>query len=324
MDTSGEFSECENCGTQYRQEAMKQMLTEITGHVEVSGTVKIDSRNRLDNLYQAARRARDDNNSELAKKHYEMILVEDPNSWEAAFYAVYFQSMQCTIANIASAATAITNSIASTLSLIKCNISDSTGQGKALNEIVASVGLIGDMLHNAAISHYNEFPNIDSARPDYRQRAIAISSMFFILGDTVLSGFKNSGMIKTWAVKAYKQGISVICWYSWMKSECREIIESHVSKIHDIGDTSYQAPKSSEGLCFIATAVYGSYEAPEVRTLRHFRDEVLLKSNAGRKFVSFYYRHSPYYAEKLKSHKHINRIARFILDGIVALLEKAY
>jgi hypothetical protein len=25
MDAGGEFSECENCGTQYKQEAMKQM-----------------------------------------------------------------------------------------------------------------------------------------------------------------------------------------------------------------------------------------------------------------------------------------------------------
>ena len=41
--------------------------------------------------------------------------------------------------------------------------------------------------------------------------------------------------------------------------------------------------------CFIATAVYGSRDAPQVRTLREFRDNVLMQSQTGRAFVDFYY-----------------------------------
>lgn len=44
-----------------------------------------------------------------------------------------------------------------------------------------------------------------------------------------------------------------------------------------------------EGDCFVATAVYGSRDAPQVRTLREFRDNVLMQSPAGRTFVDFYY-----------------------------------
>ena len=40
----------------------------------------------------------------------------------------------------------------------------------------------------------------------------------------------------------------------------------------------------SEG-CYIATCVYGSYDCPQVRTLRRFRDEVLKQSAPGRAFV---------------------------------------
>ena len=76
------------------------------------------------------------------------------------------------------------------------------------------------------------------------------------------------------------------------------------------------------GGCYIATAVYGDYEAPQVLALRRFRDEVLLKSKAGQTFVSFYYKHSPRFAEKLKNHKRANRLVRFILDGVVRILEK--
>jgi len=41
--------------------------------------------------------------------------------------------------------------------------------------------------------------------------------------------------------------------------------------------------------CFIATAVYGSRDAPEVRTLRDFRDNILMQSSTGKAFVDFYY-----------------------------------
>lgn len=49
----------------------------------------------------------------------------------------------------------------------------------------------------------------------------------------------------------------------------------------------------STGGCYIATCVYGSYDCPEVRTLRRFRDGVLKKSLAGRLFIRVYYALSP-------------------------------
>lgn len=78
----------------------------------------------------------------------------------------------------------------------------------------------------------------------------------------------------------------------------------------------------SEG-CYIATAVYGSYDAPEVMVLREFRDGVLKKSVFGRMFIKFYYKFSPSIANKLKYKKKINLLVKRILNVYVKfLLEK--
>ena len=45
--------------------------------------------------------------------------------------------------------------------------------------------------------------------------------------------------------------------------------------------------------CYVATAVYGSYDCPEVWTLRRFRDHTLAKSWYGRLFIRLYYALSP-------------------------------
>ena len=52
-------------------------------------------------------------------------------------------------------------------------------------------------------------------------------------------------------------------------------------------------PNTSGGGCYIATAVYGSYDCPQVWTLRRFRDYTLAKSCYGRIFIKCYYTISP-------------------------------
>ena len=52
-------------------------------------------------------------------------------------------------------------------------------------------------------------------------------------------------------------------------------------------------PEKQGGGCYIATAVYGSYDCPEVWTLRRFRDNVLAKKLSGRIFIYLYYAISP-------------------------------
>ena len=72
--------------------------------------------------------------------------------------------------------------------------------------------------------------------------------------------------------------------------------------------------------CYIATAVYGSYDAPEVRALRRFRDEVLSESIPGRVFIRTYYAVSPPIARRLENAGRLNRLVRRVLDRLVRRL----
>lgn len=74
---------------------------------------------------------------------------------------------------------------------------------------------------------------------------------------------------------------------------------------------------NSDGSCYIATMVYGSYDAPEVMVLRSFRDNFLAKYYLGRKFVIVYYRYSPYFVERFKYNKTVHKPIRYILNKFI-------
>jgi hypothetical protein len=65
---------------------------------------------------------------------------------------------------------------------------------------------------------------------------------------------------------------------------------------------------------FIATAVYGSENAPEVLILRRFRDDILLSSMFGRLLINIYYRVSPPIARLLGSNSFLRRL---VLKSVV-------
>lgn len=71
------------------------------------------------------------------------------------------------------------------------------------------------------------------------------------------------------------------------------------------------------GDCFIATAVYGDYDHPDVRQLRRFRDETLRHSAWGRSFIAWYYRYGSGLAEQLDGRRRLKRSIRWALSQFV-------
>lgn len=81
--------------------------------------------------------------------------------------------------------------------------------------------------------------------------------------------------------------------------------------------------KKKAGGCFVATACYGNYDAPEVLILRQFRDDKLIKSLSGKAFIRFYYSVSPVFATIISNSETLRKSVRyFILDPIIKRIQQ--
>lgn len=106
---------------------------------------------------------------------------------------------------------------------------------------------------------------------------------------------------------------------SMWNSLFNEVAEENSRSTTSDGQKHNVQASQTEG-CYIATAVYGNYDAPEVLILRTFRDTVLKRTKLGRLFIKIYYAISPQLACKLKNYPCINNKVKLILDRVVCLI----
>ena len=79
------------------------------------------------------------------------------------------------------------------------------------------------------------------------------------------------------------------------------------------------APRTAGGSCFVATAAYGDRLHPDVVTLRRLRDEILVRSRAGRGFIRLYWIIGPRLARHVRAGRASGRAARAALRPLVRL-----
>ena len=311
---------CQSCGTKYSVEEAKKMMVE--GTVDVKGTVKVDTSDELKNLYEIARRAKDAENSDNAAKYYDMILVKDPGSWEANYYVIYFKSMGCKVGEIWSAASDMANCQSSVVQLIKEKEEDETLQKAALTEISLRNAMISSMFFNAAKSHYE---GIDASIQhnfiqDYCNNAAASAQIMYNFGDEVEAKFE--GKYSDISIQGWKKGIEIhkeYVKYLQDKTGNINLINSYGDKIRKY-DSSFVNPNVDTSACYVATAVYGSYDCPEVWTLRRYRDFTLDETWYGRLLIKTYYSVSPTFVKHFGNVKVFKSQGKKLLDRWVAKL----
>lgn len=84
---------------------------------------------------------------------------------------------------------------------------------------------------------------------------------------------------------------------SYIKKRIDEALASPVTRKHNFEYGKNKEGKQDAGGkkqgCYVATCVYGSYDCPQVWTLRRYRDISLASSPLGRAFIKLYYAVSP-------------------------------
>lgn len=273
---------CQHCGTKYTVEEAKKLMIE--------GTVKIDKSEETKKLLVLARRAREENNTENAAKYYEKVLFETPDNWEANFFQVYYQASQCTLNNISNASYSVANNINSTMKLIS-KISNYEEREEALDTVINYSKNISSMFSAAAINHFNKYSTVAGTYMECSERIVATKFIYEMLEKSIKSYLPNHKYKLLFLQKEYNLYIN--SYGRFFNAQYRTTERNRLTNEIKAQDPSYTPPYAKSGSCYVATAVYGSYDCPQVWTLRRYRDDTLSKTWYGRAFIHIYYKVSP-------------------------------
>lgn len=263
--------------------------------VEVSGEVTIDNTEKIANYYQLARRAKMQNNAADAKKYYDLIRREKPTDWEANFYALYYAAVDCVIGNIPSSSQNLANGMDTVVMLIKQGVASKADQVTAMDEVLQKSQEAVLLFYKAVWNQYD--PQGYNNNPAYfREQTIPVFSIVTKLGAAAEKYFGADVAMKPIIKEILKTdviGRSAQMSYIYT-AEDANTIKTIGEKVKGY-DPTYEVPTftpKKKG-CYVATAVYGSYDCPEVWTLRRFRDDTLAATWYGRAFIRTYYAVSP-------------------------------
>lgn len=100
-------------------------------------------------------------------------------------------------------------------------------------------------------------------------------------------------------------------------------IETNGSDIckRKLAEQKQEEAASSKKGCYVATCVYGSYDCPQVWTLRRYRDNILAQKWFGRVFIRTYYAVSPNLVKWFGQTEWFKRLWKGHLDRMVQRLQ---
>ena len=327
MIKNGGYYICESCGTKYSAEEAKKLM------VEVAGSVSIDKSSELNGLWTLARRARSERNYESAERYYAQILTMDPNSWEANILSTIYSGMNSS--KPYNSSKSVCGSIKTSLNMLKSS-TNANNYGDALALIYNELNPLAINIYNIANKEFYDAVNDDiAAGKSQRNFQILIerlrgASAVFDAGIDILYQYAASVLntfgeqYSNYAVAALKKAIemySKIHEAPGQKYINEERLKQMIATTKAY-DPKYQQPKNTSGKsgCYVATAVYGTYDCPQVWTLRRYRDYTLAESWYGRLFIHTYYAISPTIVKWFGETEWFKKMWRGKLDRMVSKL----
>ena len=310
---------CRGCGCKYSLEEAKKLMVEV------------ENSPKLDNLYDRARKSLEVEDYAHASEYYKQILDEKPDDWEAYFYFYLYETATFTNGEAATVASKLSKTIPSAydIAIKNCDAEEATERIKTITtravDRIAYIAATAESLLQSfedKLSSKTSFAensvNLDlyaEMLPTGQSTLVACSSALDTIDEKIISISNENSVI---APDVYKECslyirrkhyaiVSLYFVYSQLyvkdgkgylfKLEyIRECIQK-VKKLDPSFEPSQQVqnalnPSSSSG-CYVATAVYGSYDCPQVWTLRRFRDYTLAETWYDRAFIRTYYAISP-------------------------------
>lgn len=313
VDNTLEAGVCKHCGTAFvTEKVINNYSMHVTNNI-ANANINVVGAN-VENLLILAENAEKGGNSREALNYYTKVLEQQPENVNAligkAFASLYSSSLRDMSAG----------EVIRYVDLAVENLKD-----KSQNEntvLFASIAykllLAGMRIQNAALEHVNKFWGLKDVAIMVKEK-YEVALQLFLKADElyVLSKNLEDDIIKDKYLFNMQQ-ICKTCVYLCKPEQYKNIdkMEKYqipgssrevIVKIYDrycakikMIDTDYvpeaimrQEELNQTGGCYIATCVYGSYDCPEVWTLRRFRDYTLDDTWYGRLFIKCYYAISP-------------------------------
>lgn len=314
---------CQACGTKYSVEDAKKMMA--GDKVTVEGTVKVDASGELSNLIVLAHRATEAKDWDRAYVYYERILLIDPDDWEAnhnvQFYKVFIAHQQNLFTELSTRLDVFQRSIHSLNGMLAKKYSAE----EYFKEVPEVWNPVVTNCENLWTDHDNRISkNLGFTLNEAKQKAQAqtfeiikrnMPAIISFLTELICNVDATFGAsTQTWVVAKAKSTIDRAVRTQWGDASATDRLSAIVKKY----ESDYVAPKKQG--CYIATAVYGSYDCPEVWTLRRFRDNTLAGTWFGRVFISVYYAISPTLVKWFGEAKWFRRFGQKHLNNLVSHL----
>lgn len=320
---------CQNCGTKYTVEEARKMMVE--GTVDVKGTVTIDESQKIQTWKTFAETALNAGNTKEAYDYANKILELTPNSIEA-----WMLRLKCVskIGSLENPRTGEIISIGKNVIALDHSKEEEVGQfflDMGIQMLRSAFSLIDGEVDKESVFHNTE--TLDK----YCDQAIALEQ-----AAAKCSVFSSSEALQGKGddfVGAYQDFTECLIDYIHeLNPYDKETIEELNKKYEaidrslrkDFPMTSYfdenqdnvtMPQDGRKSGCYVATAVYGSYNSPEVWTLRRFRDNTLDETWYGRAFIKTYYTISPTLVKWFGETAWFKNLWRKPLDRLVTTLK---
>ena len=315
---------CQYCGTKYTVEEARKLLVE--------GTVKIDNSDFVEKYLQNARRAKSKEDWAETEKYYNLVEQNQPQNIEAIFYSAYGKAKTSLVEADLYKRQAAFKVLQNCVSIVDDNydMEHEDAQKEILLSISADIfGMAtSNYVYNLKKNGYGVETWNDKLETVTLFNNLAIEFMATLENIAKKYSDSEKSKRKFFYELALKHAEFVLAHGSLANPDgVRKIIMTYHKWLNEIDPNHVvpaEAPSApSSGGCYVATAVYGSYDCPQVWTLRRFRDNTLAETWYGRAFIRVYYAISPTLVKWFGETEWFKNLWKPTLDRMVANLNES-